>query len=472
MQPYFANPHREGKRLFARAAPAGFQPGLPEFNAFALRLADNEGAASYIFGSVSFVVRHGNSYSRMKSLLAVFLGVSAATCVAADKAATPSLFTEISGISRDLEQITGLKFSHPVPSAVIDKEHLRKFLESRVNKSIKPDDLKAESLTLKMLGLVPQDFDLRQQTVDLLTEQASAFYDYQKKKLFLLDGDAGEAGLMALAHELGHALADQNFNLKKYIKEDTESDDAATARMAVMEGQATWLMSAYLHMRAGLGPDVPQETVEVVSKSLDQGGEQYPVFSKSPLYIRESLVFPYKGGMLFQDAVYRKMGKASFAEVFRRPPLSTHQIMQPAAYLDKVGPTLPQAIAIPNPKRYRKLAEGTLGEFDIDILCRQYGSEEQAESLDPELQGSQFTLFEEKKEKYPVLAFSTKWSSPEKAGEFMKFYLQVLKKKAKTVDVSNETPDVLAGHDDAGFFRVTRKNEVVECVEGLKSSLN
>jgi hypothetical protein len=71
-----------------------------------------------------------------------------------------------------------------------------------------------------------------------------------------------------------------------------------------------------------------------------------------------------------------------------------------------------------------------------------------------------------------VLAFSSKWSSPEKAGEFLKFYRQVLKKKSKTFDVSSESPDALAGHDDAGLFRVTRKNDIVECVEGLKSSLN
>lgn len=408
----------------------------------------------------------------MKPLLAVLLGISSGLCLAGDKSTTPSLFTEISDISHDLEQITGLKFSHPVPSAVIDKEHLRKFLEGRVNKSIKPDDVKAESLILKMLGLVPQDFDLRQQTVDLLTEQASAFYDYQKKKLFLLEGDAGEAGLMALAHELAHALADQNFNLKKYIKEDTESDDAATARMAVMEGQATWLMSAYLHMRAGLGPDVPEQTIEMMSGSLDDSGSQYPVFSQSPLYIRQSLVFPYKGGMLFQDAVFRKQGKASFAEVFRRPPVSTQQIMHPAAYLDKQDPVLPQPPAIPDPKRFRKLAAGTLGEFDYRVLCTQYGSEELANSLDPDLRGSQFFLFEEKKEKYPVLAFAAKWSSPEKAREFLTLYRGVLKKKSKTFDISSESEDTLAGHDDAGFFRVVRKDDVVEIIEGLKTSVN
>jgi hypothetical protein len=408
----------------------------------------------------------------MKPLAALLLAFLAGPAFAAKKPATTPLFDEIGEISRDLEQITGLKFTHPVPSAVIDKEHLRKFLESRVNKSIKPDDLKAESLILKMLGLVPQDFDLRQQTVDLLTEQASAFYDYQKKKLFLLEGDAGEAGLMALAHELGHALADQNFNLKKYIKEDTESDDAATARMAVMEGQATWLMSAYLHMRAGLGADVPPQTIQAMSDTVDETGPQYPVFSKSPLYIRQSLVFPYKAGMLFQDAVFRKNGKAAFAEVFRRPPVSTRQIMHPAVYLDKQDPVLPPAPAIPEPKAFRKLADGTLGEFDYHVLITQYGTEEQANALDPFLRGSQFVLFEEKKEKYPVLAFASQWESPQKAGDFLKLYRLVLKGKSKTFELSSESENTLAGKDDAGFFRVTRKGAVVESIEGLKSSLN
>lgn len=408
----------------------------------------------------------------MKPLARFLLAVFAGLAPAAEKPATTPLFDEIGEISRGLEQITGLKFSHTVPSAVIDKAHLRKFLESRVNKSIKPDDLKAESLTLKMLGLVPPDFDLRQQTVDLLTEQASAFYDYEKKKLFLLDGDTGDAGIMALSHELAHALADQNFNLKKYIKEDTESDDAATARMAVMEGQATWLMSAYLHLRSGLGPDVPPEIIQMMSTSLDDTGSQYPVFSQSPLYIRQSLVFPYKGGMLFQDAVFRKDGKASFGEVFRRPPVSTREIMHPAVYLDKQEMKLPPAPGIPGQKGFRKLADGTLGEFDYRVLITQYGSEEQANSLDPSLRGSQFTLFEEKKEKYPVLAFAAQWESADKAREFLKAYRGVLKGKSKTFELSSETEDTLAGHDDAGFFRVTRKNDVVESIEGLKSSVN
>ena len=65
---------------------------------------------------------------------------------------------------------------------------------------------------------MPQDFDLAKNTVDLLTEQAAAFYDYDRKKLFITESKGDEiARRPVLAHELSHALADQYFNLAKFI---------------------------------------------------------------------------------------------------------------------------------------------------------------------------------------------------------------------------------------------------------------
>ena len=103
----------------------------------------------------------------------------------------PSFFSEIGTIEAGLSSITGLRFKRPVPYGVLNKDQLRVFLEERIKKALKPADLRAEELTLKMLGLIPSDFDLRQNTVDLLTEQAAAFYDYNKKKLFVLEGSSG-----------------------------------------------------------------------------------------------------------------------------------------------------------------------------------------------------------------------------------------------------------------------------------------
>jgi hypothetical protein len=51
----------------------------------------------------------------------------------------------------------------------------------------------------------------------------------------------------------------------------------------------------------------------MMKKSIEgSAAQQYPVFSQAPLYIRESLVFPYSDGLAFQDAVFRKLGSEAF----------------------------------------------------------------------------------------------------------------------------------------------------------------
>ena len=56
---------------------------------------------------------------------------------------------------------------------------------------------------MKKLGFAPPTFDLKKTTVELMTEQAAAFYDYRKRQMVLLQGDApGMMQDMALVHEL------------------------------------------------------------------------------------------------------------------------------------------------------------------------------------------------------------------------------------------------------------------------------
>ncbi len=97
------------------------------------------------------------------------------------------------------------------------KRQLRQFLNKRIKKTLKPDEIRADELSLKMFGLVPQNFDLKKSTIDLLTEQAAAFYDYDEKKLFLLDDpDANTAGeTTTLAHELSPRAGRPIFQSRK-----------------------------------------------------------------------------------------------------------------------------------------------------------------------------------------------------------------------------------------------------------------
>ena len=87
------------------------------------------------------------------------------------------------GIAAELTEISGMKMRHAVPCDFISKEQVNEFLKKRVKETSSPEEVRAEELTLKKFGLIPQDFDLAKSEVDLLTEQAAAFYDYNSKKL-------------------------------------------------------------------------------------------------------------------------------------------------------------------------------------------------------------------------------------------------------------------------------------------------
>ena len=384
-----------------------------------------------------------------------------------------SVCDEVPAIARTLTEITGLELKHPVPCDLISKQQVNQFLKKRVKDVATPEEIRAEELTLKKFGLVPPDFDLAQSTVDLLTEQAAAFYDFDRKKLFITDTTGGESREPVLAHELSHALADQNFNLAKYTRQGRTNDDGATARLAVMEGQATWLMTEYMARRNGqtlIGH--PEMAASMAALSDSAGGSQYPVFDNAPLYLRKTLVFPYTKGMMFQEALVEHDGIQAFAEPFRRPPVATQQILHPDKYRSGEKPTQP---ALPDPHLphgYKGLVAGTMGELEHQILLEQYLGKETENEIAPHWRGSVFELRENKKAGRVVLLYAVEWDSEQMARRYFTAYQDVLRKKWKHMTIAATAADSVSGDGDDGRFVLERKGVVITSMEGLPPALN
>ena len=396
--------------------------------------------------------------------LAAFV-LACAGALWADKA-DRSIFNEIGSDLHELSEITGLKTHHKVPFDLISKDQINHFLKDRVSDQSTPEELRIEELSLKKFGFVPQDFDLAKTTVDLLTEQAAAFYDYHKKKLYIADWAPAGMREAALVHELAHALADQNFHLEKFIRQSKDDDDLSMARMAVMEGQATWLMSEAIEQRAGQTLKDNPAAVERMSRSMEQEGGDYPVYDTAPLYLRRTLVFPYTQGMLFQNAVVKKLDQAAFAEVFRRPPASTQQIMHPQKYFDHVQPATLELRKF-SEHGYKRLAEGTVGELDFSILIEQYLDEHQAQRIAPHWRGGVYALEENKSQHRVVLEYAAEWEDAEWARQFFEAYQEILRKKWKKMDVQSQDGPTFAGLGDDGYFAVHLEGSLVRSVEGL-----
>jgi hypothetical protein len=407
------------------------------------------------------------------TLLLILLGTAPGlTAAPAQPGDSAKLCALIPPLAEQLTRISGMPLRHAVPCDFITKEKIKAFLNKRVKEVAKPEDLRAEELTLKKFGLVPPDFDLARNTIDLLTEQAAAFYDYDKKKLFVTETTATETQEPVLSHELAHAIADQNYNLSKFIKAGRNSDDGATARLAVMEGQATWLMSELLARGMGQSLKDSPSLVTTMSGAADNAAGQFPVFDKSPLYLRQTLVFPYTKGMLFQHAVFERDGQAGFGEVFRKPPASTQQILHPEKYFSGVKPTQPELPQPHLPKGYKSLVGGSLGELEHAIMLEQYSGKERAAELAPHWRGCAFDLEESKKAGRIVLLYAVEWDSEDAARQYFAAYRAQLAKKWKQMTVATETADAVTGTGDDGRFELRRTGAVVTSMEGLPPALD
>jgi hypothetical protein len=379
-----------------------------------------------------------------------------------------SLFQEVDEMTSSLSEITGWPVRRKVPAKIISKDEFRHQVESRMKGSNTNKELHAEEVTLKMFGFIPQDFDLAKETVDLVSEQAAAFYDYSKKRLFVLDSTAeGSEQRVALVHELAHALADQQHPLGKYLKKGNPDDDGSTAREAVMEGQATWLTWAYVAKRNGGKAEVSKDMIEKLTDNSSPDGNDFPVFSKEPLYLRETLVFPYDEGMKFQDAVYHQLGRKSFDEIFNRPPRSTQQILHPKDYLEDEKPVDVDPPSL-DKKQYRLINDGSVGEFDHSMLLRQFVPEREGRAAASHWRGGSFRLYENKREKYDVLTYGSEWSTPEAAHQIFTLYQRVMKGKWKSMKISERTADHVFGTGDSGKFELRVKGTSVTSIEGLR----
>ena len=416
---------------------------------------------------------------RLTTLLFGILLYSAGAIAQSDPRAK-ALCAQVPGIVADLTQFSGMKLHHKVPCDFITKEEISLFLKKRVKETSRPDEVRAEELTLKKFGLIPQDFDLAKNEVDLLTEQAAAFYDYNRKKLFITDSTSAESQAPVLAHELSHALADQNYNLGRFIKAGRKSDDGSTARLAVMEGQATWMMSEYLARKSGQSLRDSAALASAMSNLAagEEGADnnksdgEFPVFDNQPLYLRRSLVFPYTKGMSFQQAVLQRDPQRGFGEVFLHPPASTQQILHPEKYFEHLQPTAPALPVVHLPKGYKGLVGGELGELEQNILLEQYVGKTRAAELSAHWRGCSFELHESKKAARVVLLYSTEWDSEESARQYFAAYTQVMRKKWKIMTVASEEADVLLGTGDDGRFELRRKGALVTSVEGLDPEIH
>jgi hypothetical protein len=375
------------------------------------------------------------------------------------------LFSLVDELLKFSSQESGLPIKSEVKRQLTTRADVEHYLTEKFDEDEHAKRMQRSEIVLKKFGLLDRDFNLKPFLLALLKEQIEAYYDPKSKTVNLLDWISVDEQKPVLAHELTHALQDQHLDLDKWSEqtppdvsltssEDSDhlaKDELDTAREAVTEGQATAVMMDNILKPMGKSLIGDPEIVEYIKQQM-AGSENSPMLARAPLLLSESLLFPYREGLSFEQDVWMDRGKtAAFTGALDHPPSSSWEILNPREYEQGHVPAIPYLPDI-HPlvdSTYRPYDIGQVGQLDLHILAGLFGGDSAARDLTPAWDGGIYwagqrlsaTPAERASTKSISLFYLSVWKNAASAQAFAHLYADELSRK-----YSGFKPDKTASH--------------------------
>lgn len=237
------------------------------------------------------------------------------------------LRAEIARLIPRTEELRELTFTSAPTITVLSTDEL----SARVIEEVEDEyeDVEVDQALYRLLALTPIGFDLMESLKSLYGEQVAGFYDGDTKELVVTARDEEFSPLeeATLIHELTHALTDQVHAFNERFNElfDNDRFDEGSAFQSVVEGDATLVETLYAQ----------QLTFEEQQEFLEEAfAVDSTIFETMPLFIQDSLIFPYQEGAAFTQAEWAEGGFDAIDALYETPPVSSEQILNPDDYPD------------------------------------------------------------------------------------------------------------------------------------------
>jgi len=416
-------------------------------------------------------------YFRVSRLaLLAFLGSSVfvAGVLTAQAPAPPasSLLATADDLFREMSRTTGLPIRAPLQKQILSRAEIRKYLEQSLHEEYTPQEIHIQESVFKAFGLVSREFDLANFLLAFYTEQAAGAYDPRRKIMFIADWPTEEMQKMVLAHELTHALQDQNFDLQKFLRATRANDDATNARQAVVEGYAMAAMMQHLVEPVELAslPSLEPMMAGIIHQRL----EEFPAFSNAPFFFRMQALFPYVQGMGFMQRGLQRDGWRKLNSLFANPPTTTKAIFEPSLYFDpRPLPTvsLPRPAALGKVDGLHVLTENIMGELGYYALLGQFISEDEAKTVATGWLADRYILYEGPGANQFALVARTRWTNSETALAFFRDYHTILARKYPELTPDERSgSDIFVGSTASGRVILLRKADECLWAEGVPAA--
>ena len=323
-------------------------------------------------------------------------------------------------IEKQVVELRGLEFKQPVDYQVLNRKDIKATIAGKLAEVFSEQEFRDMTDAMAAIGLLPPKYPLREKYIDLLGEQVAAFYDQHQHKLVMYEDATldNAQNRVVLAHELTHALQDQHFGLKKLPLEIKTNDDRAAAASALVEGDATLVMSEFM-----LNNLSRQMVKDNILATFTQNMKQ---LETAPRFLREMLVFPYLRGQEFCAALYGNGGYEGVSKAYANPPTSTAQILHPQKYM---ATPREEPIVVDWPattvQGEKPIADNVVGEMGLRILFAEWLDAATGERAGAGWRGDRYLYFAGGE----ALVWKTVWANAEDAAEFFAAEKQLLEKR-------------------------------------------
>jgi Zn-dependent peptidase ImmA (M78 family) len=322
-------------------------------------------------------------------------------------------------VLRETSELRKLPILRQVGSNALSRPEIERSLVRNLNESESPEEMQASEITLKKLGLVPSDFQLRPFIIKLLTEQVAGYYDPKTQEFYLADWIDLDGQKPVMAHELTHALQDQHFNLRRFEKWPKHDSDAELSAHSLIEGDASYLMLQYVLKS-------PARQLAFMKSMMTGGADSTEQLDKAPRVLRETLMFPYFQGMTWVTQVYKRGGWDEVSAAYKNLPKSTEQILHPDKYFAGEEPRKVSIRDISSSlgKGWRMADNDVEGEWGYYLLLDEFlQSSDVSRKAAEGWGGDRYALFLGPNKTDVVIAEKTVWDTEQDAHEFFDAYV-------------------------------------------------
>lgn len=219
-----------------------------------------------------------------------------------------------------------------------------------------------EERIMKRLGLIAEAADYTKLWAAGASAAPVATYDPATRRLLVPDFLPLDGQRVVLLHEIAHAVADQRFDLRRFLAPPASETaapldgDATRARLALVEGDATLAAMEVVDTDGEFLR--PTALVALADRLRAAAGEG------RPLWLAALSRFVHVDGFLFVAGVRARQPWSAVDALWRDPPASSEQVLHRAKYEACENPIpVPEAALPAVPGFDRPKASDVMGEL-------------------------------------------------------------------------------------------------------------